>query len=120
MKKSIYSFQALQSALWAANRRYLEFISALELPLAGVQLLDRISAKVRQGERTYRGLNFFSSEDAAWLETLGRGEFNMQGLRNKALRQHLPDLTAGQVSRTLKNLRLRGLIKKVGRTYKYY
>ena len=29
-------------------------------------------------------------------------------------------LTAGQVSRTLKNLRLRGLIKKVGRTYKYY
>ena len=120
MKKSIYSFQALQTALWAANRRYLEFVSALELPLAGVRLLDRISGKLRQGERTYRGLNFFSSDDAALLETLGRGEFNLQGVRNKALRQHLPDLTAGQVSRTLKNLRLRGLIKKVGRTYKYY
>jgi hypothetical protein len=26
----------------------------------------------------------------------------------------------GQVSRTLKSLRLRGLIKKVGKTYKYY
>ena len=29
-------------------------------------------------------------------------------------------LKAGQVSRDLKNLRLQGLIKKVGRTYKYY
>jgi hypothetical protein len=120
MKKSIYSFLPLQTAVWAANRRYLEFISALELPLAGVQLLDRISSKLRQGERSYRGLNFFSSDDAALLETLGRGEFNLQGLRNKALRQHLPHLSAGQISRTLKNLRLRGLIRKIGKTYKYY
>jgi len=35
MKKSIYSLQALQTAMEAVNRRYLEFISAWQFPLAG-------------------------------------------------------------------------------------
>jgi DNA-binding HxlR family transcriptional regulator len=30
------------------------------------------------------------------------------------------DLTTGQISRRLKNLRVHDLIKRVGRTYKYY
>ena len=35
--------------------------------------------------------------------------------------QHaLPDKTSGQVSRLLKRLRVHGLIKKVGKRYKYY
>jgi hypothetical protein len=120
MKKSIYSLQALQTVMEAANRRYLEFISALQLPLAGAKLLHRVCSKMQQGERNYRGLNFFSPEDAALLETLARGEFNLQGFRNKTLRQHLPQRSSGQISRALKSLRLRGLVKKVGRTYKYY
>jgi hypothetical protein len=120
MKKSIYSLQALQTVMEAANRRYLESISALQLPLAGAKLLHRVCSKMQQGERNYRGLNFFSPEDAALLETLARGEFNLQGFRNKTLRQHLPQRSSGQISRALKSLRLRGLVKKVGRTYKYY
>jgi hypothetical protein len=120
MKKSIYSLQALQTVMEAANRRYLEFISALQLPLAGAKLLHRVCSKMHEGERNYRGLNFFSPEDAALLETLARGEFNLQGFRNKTLRQHLPQRSSGQISRALKSLRLRGLVKKVGHTYKYY
>jgi hypothetical protein len=99
MKKSIYSLQALQTVMEAANRRYLEFISALQLPLAGAKLLHRVCSKMQQGERNYRGLNFFSPEDAALLETLARGEFNLQGFRNKTLRQHLPQRSSGQISR---------------------
>ena len=41
-------------------------------------------------------------------------------MKNKTLRQFLPEKNSGQVSRLLKRLRLHGLIKKVGRTYKYY
>ena len=44
---------------------------------------------------------------------------NIQGLRNSDLRQQLP-LNTGQVSRLLKRLRVHGLIKSIGRTYKYY
>jgi DNA-binding PadR family transcriptional regulator len=32
----------------------------------------------------------------------------------------MPDKSPGQISRMLKRLRSHGLIKKVGRTYKYY
>jgi DNA-binding PadR family transcriptional regulator len=32
----------------------------------------------------------------------------------------LPDETTGQISRLLKRLRVHGLLKKVGRHYKYY
>src|SRR4051812_17668328 len=35
-------------------------------------------------------------------------------------RRHLPELNSGQISRLLKRLRTHGLIKKIGRTYKYY
>ena len=53
------------------------------------------------------------------FEILLRGEHNIHGLRNADLRRRLP-LNAGQVSRLLKRLRVHGLIKRVGRTYKYY
>jgi len=82
--------------------------------------LHRVCDKVQQGERNYRGLNFFSRDDAALLETLARGEFNLPGFRNHTLRQFLPQRSSGQISRTPKSLRLRALVKKVGRTYKYY
>jgi DNA-binding HxlR family transcriptional regulator len=49
-----------------------------------------------------------------------RGEFNISGLQNKSLRRFLPDKSSGQVSRLLKRLRVHGLVKKIGHTYKYY
>jgi DNA-binding IclR family transcriptional regulator len=69
--------------------------------------------------RSYKGFNFFSVQDQRVFETLLRGEHNIQGLRNADLRRRLP-LNAGQVSRLLKRLRVHGLVKRIGRTYKYY
>ena len=60
------------------------------------------------------------ADDDALLCSILRGEFNISGLQNKSLRRFLPDKNSGQVSRLLKRLRLHGLIKKVGHTYKYY
>ena len=54
------------------------------------------------------------------LCTIVRGEFNISGLQNKTLRRHAPELNSGQMSRALKRLRTHGLIKKIGKTYKYY
>ena len=45
---------------------------------------------------------------------------HLNGLQNKSLRRFLPAKNSGQVSRLLKRLRVHGLIKKVGHTYKYY
>jgi hypothetical protein len=120
MKKSIYSLPALREVLQAANRRYLEFLSTLDDPTAGIDRLHKISEPVRENERSYPGLNFFSAQDQTLIETLARGEFNLRGLQNKSLRVHLGKKTSGQVSRLLKRLRLHGLLKKVGHTYRYY
>jgi hypothetical protein len=120
MKKSIYSLPALREVMLAANRRYLEFLSTLDNPTAGVDRLRKVTATLRENERSYPGFNFFATEDQRLLETLARGEFNLHGLQNKTLRRHLPEKTPGQVSRLLKRLRLHGLLKKVARSYRYY
>jgi hypothetical protein len=54
------------------------------------------------------------------FRALVRGGFNVIRPQNKTLRRHLPDKNSGQVSRPLGRLRVYGLIKKVGRTYKHY
>jgi DNA-binding MarR family transcriptional regulator len=119
LKKYIYSLGDLQQMLLAANRRYLDFISAIDDPSEGNKLLDKICETKMDNHRSYKGFNFFSPQDQRVFEILLRGEHNIQGLRNSDLRQHLP-LNAGQVSRLLKRLRVHGLIKRIGRTYKYY
>jgi hypothetical protein len=120
MQKTIYSLPALRELLEAANRRYLEFLSAIEDPRAGRNKLDKLSQPVEQEGRRYSGFNLFDPEDENLLCSIVRGEFNISGLQNKTLRRHLPEFNSSQVSRLLKRLRTHGLVKKIGRTYKYY
>src|SRR5215471_10175541 len=51
-KKSVYSLPALREALRAANHRYLEFISTLANPSAGVEKLRKLSQTVIDRERS--------------------------------------------------------------------
>ena len=118
-QKTIYSLPALRELLLAANRRYLEFLSAIEDHTAGTDKLNKISRPVEETGRSYRGFNFFDDEDQKLFESLARGEFNISGFQSKNLRRRLQDKTGSQISRLLKRLRLHGLIKKVGKTYKY-
>ena len=120
MKKTIYSLAPLRELLLAANRRYLEFLSAIEDDTAGTHKLNKISQPTEENERAYRGFNFFDVEDEKLFESLGSGEFNISGFQNKDLRQRVKGKNTGQISRLMKRLRMHGLIKKVGKTYKYY
>ena len=106
--------------LWRRPLRYLEFLSTLDDPTAGVDRLRKVTATLRENQRCYPGFNFFAAEDQRLFETLARGEFNLHGLQNKTLRRHLPEKTPEQMSRLLKRLRLHGFIKRVTRSYRYY
>ena len=119
LKKSIYSLGDLHELLAAANRRYLDFISAIDDPSAGNGALTKICEPSSEHGRNYKGFNFFSAHDQRVLEVLLRGEHTIHGLRNKDLRRRL-HFDASKVSRLLKRLRVHGLIKRIGRTYKYY
>jgi hypothetical protein len=120
MQKTIYSLPALREVLQASNRRYMEFLSAIEAPPTGREKLDKLSQPIEHQHRSYPGFNFFDEDDDALFRAIARGEFNISGMQNKTLRRLLADKTSSQISRLLKRLRLHGLIKKVGRTYKYY
>jgi len=49
-----------------------------------------------------------------------RGENVITGFRHADLSQQLPGASTNQVSRYIKRLRVHGIIKRVGRRYKYY
>lgn len=118
-KKNIYSLGPLAAVLRASNRRYLEFISAIEDPTQGIRRLQKITQSVKEKNRSYRGINFFNPEDEHLLRVLARGEFNIYGFTNQSLRKHLKK-TSSQVSRLIKGLRLHGLVRKAKNCYKYY
>jgi hypothetical protein len=120
VKKTIYSLRAMRELMAAANRRYLDFISELDDPSAGIPKVTKLSSIVRKDGRTYRGFNVFHAEDRDLFVALSRGEFNVTGFKNSMLRRILPDRTSQQVSRILRRLHLHGLIKKVRGRYKYY
>lgn len=120
MKKNIYSLGPLKDCLKAANRRYLEFISAIEDRRVGRNKLTKISTSITENNRSYKGFNFFDEKDLKLLCSILRGEFNISGFQNKHLKMFLPQKSSGQISRLLKRMRTHGLIKRIGKTYKYY
>jgi len=120
MKKTIYSLPPLQELLQAANQRYLKFISEIITPEVGVKQLHRLAETKEINHHRHKGFNLFSKEDSSLFRTLLRGEFLISGFTNKDLRRFLPNKNSGQITRLLKRLRVHGVIKKVGRSYKYY
>jgi len=120
MKKTIYSLPLLIARMRSANGRYRSFLSELESPTADPEPVRKLSAPARNGDRHVRGFNLFHEADHAALLAIARGEFQINGITNKGLRAVLPDHSGSQASRLLKRLRLHGVIKKVGRRYKYY
>jgi len=120
MQKTIYSLPALVECMSAANRRYLEFISELVDPSAGLRDVEKLSEPVKKDGRSFPGFNLFSHNDLNFILALARGEGNISGITNKLLRRTLKDKTSAQISRILKRMRVHGLIKKAGKTFKYY
>jgi hypothetical protein len=120
MRKNIYSLRPLIKIAQSVNRRYLEFISTIEERKVGTKRLRKVTKRVEENKRGYRGFNFFDEKDLKIIRILTRGEFNISGFRNKHLRHYLPEKSSGQISRILKRLKLHGIIKKAGKSYKYY
>ena len=121
LKKSIYSLGDLAGLMRAAGARYPAFLSALEDRSGGaVNLQRRTEPAQDEQHRRDRGFNFFAAGDLSVLLAILRGEYQISGLSNRLLQRVLLGKNGGQISRVLKRLRLHGLVKKIGHTYKYY
>ena len=119
LKKNIYSLAFLADNLKAANKRYLEFISAFDNKEVGRGRLEKVTASKIDNNRNYKGINFFNANDLTLLLAILHGEFNISGFRNKSL-QKLLGFNGSKISRLIKRLRVHGLIKKATDSYKYY
>ena len=112
----------------AANWRYLEALASVtDKTPAGQASAGVCRAVVREGRR-HRALNPWSEKDAALLGAVSRGEYAINGLRNRDLRRHLwikigtdqeERRRAGAVTRQLRLLRVHGLLRKVSGTHRY-
>jgi hypothetical protein len=113
-----------------ANERYLNALSTVDDTTPLSELVRRLERPRQEGSRRVRALHPFSAEDHALLEAVNRGEFALNGLRNRDLQALLfapgvvPSPTekrrrSAQVSRKLRLLRAHGLIQKVPHTHRY-
>jgi len=121
LKKSIFSLRDLRGLRHAATMRYLAWLSRLEDRSSGQVDLDRLSRPVKdEAARSWRGFNLFLGADLQGILAVLAGEHLISGLTSRRLQRLLPEWTRRRIARLLRRLRLHGLIKKVGKTYKYY
>jgi len=128
LRKGVVDLKRRAEVSHAANDRYLTALSATSGTVPLFQWADEVCKPVQRDGRRFRALNPWSPDDAALLEAINRGEFAINGFRNRDLRALLfktkadPDeqkRRAGVVTRKLALLRAHGLIKKVGGTHRY-
>lgn len=113
----------------AANERYLSALATIDESATVEELAHRLEQPVQWGGRRVRGLRLFHGPDAALLAWISRGEFAINGLRNRDLQTHLFPTPAADErearrrsargSRLLRILRAHGLLRKVPHTHRY-
>lgn len=128
MRKAVADVHRRAQVCQAANERYLESLASVgeKKPLG--ELAGKLCQPVKWKGGRVRALNPLAPEDARLLEAVARGEFAINGFRNRDLRARLypasddPQQTrkqAAAVTRRLRMLRAHRLIRKVAHTQRY-
>jgi hypothetical protein len=128
LRKGVADIQRRTEISQAANDRYVEALATVDDSRSLAELAETVCEPVTwQGKRA-RGLNPLAKEDARLLEAVNRGEFAINGFRNRDLRKLLftkaKDETqerkqSAAVTRKIRLLRAHGLIHKIPKTHRY-
>jgi hypothetical protein len=111
-----------------SNERYLDALSAVEVEPTLAQTVAQVCRPTRWNSRPVRALNPLANEDATLLEAVNRGEFLLEGFRNRDLRAILfGEATSAdtrrrqmaKITRLIRMLRAHGLVYKVPKTHRY-
>jgi hypothetical protein len=128
MRRGVVDLKRRAEVSQAANDRYLSALAATNGKVPLFESVEPLCKPVRVDGRRFRALNPWSEQDAALLQAINRGEFAINGFRNRDLRALLskpktcakdPARQAARVTRKLSLLRAHGLIKKVAGTHRY-
>ncbi len=112
----------------AANDRYIEALAAADVSTTLGKQMAKICHHTKINGCRVRALRPWAPNDMALLKAVNRGEFMINGLRNRDLRNLLCEPTSSdlerrrqsaRITRMLRMLRAHGLLKKVPRTHRY-
>jgi hypothetical protein len=111
------------------NERYLQALASVEGSERLEELIERLEQPTRWKGQGVRALHVFSTPDSTLLEVISRGEWTLQGFRNRDLQGLLFSPPAASpeekrwrsawVSRKLRLLRAHHLIQKVPHENRY-
>lgn len=129
LRKGVADVSRRAEVSQAANERYLEGLAAVEQTTSLAELTAPLCKPTRYRGRSVRALNPLAETDAQLLETINRGEFAINGFRNRDLQAWLYPSQAqtlaerrrrsARTSRQLRMLRAHHLIQKVSKTHRY-
>jgi hypothetical protein len=130
LRKGVADLHRRAEVSQASNRRYLASMAAVETRASVGGTLQPVCRPITREGRRVRALRPFEEQEIKLLESVSRGEFAINGFRNRDVRELLlgPDdgkdaaatrRRSGRITRKLRLLRAHGLIKKVPRTHRY-
>lgn len=128
LRRSVADLYRRAAVSQAANGRYLEALANVTGTTPLFQEAQSVCRALIVNGRRYRALNPWSAHDGALLEAINRGEFTINGLRNRDLMRLLYSSRArakerrrrsAAITRKLALLRAHGLIRKVAGTHRY-
>jgi hypothetical protein len=129
LRRSVADIGRRAQVCRASNGRYLRALAATADTIPLFQWAKEACEPVRRHGRRYRALNPLANADALLLEAVNRGEFAINGFRNRQLRELLypgkapskkiERAGAAATRRRILLLRVHGLVRKIGNTRAY-
>jgi hypothetical protein len=129
MRKGIADLGRRAQVSQASNSRYLDALASVDTTVPLITMVGKICRHTLWNDKRVRALRPWSEEDTQLFEIVNRGEFTVNGFRNRDIQNFLFDSKAStpeekrrrsaHVSRLLRMLRAHGLIKKVNATHRY-
>lgn len=129
MRRGVADLHRRAEVSQASNDRYLEALAAVDSDTPLGELLTSVSRPVLWNGARVRGLRPWAEDDLALLRAISRGEFCINGFRNRDLQPILfekpPSIPEEQrrrsarISRKFRLLRAHGLIRKLPKSHRY-
>jgi len=129
LRKGVADAQRRAEICPGVNDRYLEALASLDSAIPIKQLVASVCRPTRWKRRPVRALQPWSAVDQELLAVISRGEYVLQGFRNRDLAAHLYPKACGdpaeqhraaaRITRLLRLLRAHGLVRKISGTHRY-
>ena len=129
LRKGIADLHRRAALSHAANQRYVDALAAVDLSTSLGELLRQTCCPTTHNGKRLRGLRPWSASEVALFKAVNRGEFCINGLRNRDLQRYLfttaPKSAAerrrrsARISYLLRILRAHGILHKVPQSHRY-